>query len=106
MKYEKFIVRDINKDFHICKGYRLEEDNSLACVRYDFDGRPRYIILDIASGLSVVSGWTKKSCFEKWEERKEEFKPRIIQARKRDFYLTNVEYAENVRRLLKQKGEL
>ena len=106
MKYEKFIARDSIKDFHVCKGYRLEEDNSLACVKIDFDWRPRYTILDIASGLAVVSGWTKKSCLDKWEERKEDLKPEIIQARKRDFYLKNVEYVENVRRLLKQKGEL
>ena len=74
MKYNNYLCRDINGGFFLSRGTLLPDDNSLAIVKSWSEPvvKPRYSIIDIATGLFVLRGASKKKLLEKWEQLKEE----------------------------------
>ena len=73
MKYKNFLIRN-TKGFLLARGTEVEGYSDLAIVRLSsekdalvFDGV--YVIVDIDSGLSVISAGTKKECLNKFNYR-------------------------------------
>ena len=92
MKIKNFLCRTIDGGFFLARGSLLIDDDSLAIVKSWSEPvvTPRYSIIDVASGLFVSRGSSKKKLLEKWEQEKEERYPKIKHAREEDFYIQRV----------------
>ena len=73
MKYKNYLCRKTGGGFFLARGTLLEDDNSLAVVKaWSEDILPKYSIIDVASGLFVCQGTSKRKVLELWKQKKED----------------------------------
>ena len=93
MKYKNYLMtinRNGRKEFILARGHALEDDPTLAVVKpWSEEWNKKFSIIDIASGLGVISSSSKKELLKRYEERKEEFAKRIPSARLTSTYKTH-----------------
>ena len=85
MKFYNQLMLEEKPLFDVVWGFPMEEDNSLAIVKVNTG----WIILDIASGVSVVRNFkTKKEALAWYQERNVDhaLDKKLLRARSEDFY--------------------
>ena len=114
MKYKNYLVRMAKAGeslFLLGRGNEVEGYSDLAIVRIASERNPLvfdggYAIIDIASGLFVVSANKKSNCLDKFNYRliNNDLERRIIEARKGEKYLHRVFEANEERKVWRKSG--
>ena len=90
MKYKNYLVIK-GKGFFVARGTPLQDDRTLAIVKsLNEPIIPKYSIIDIASGMFIKRGNSKKKLLEYWEENKERLTSQIYVSRTKDYYIVRV----------------
>ena len=80
MKTKQFLIRTSDGGVTIADGTLLPEHSDLAIVKSD-EMKLRFSIIDVASGLMVLSDSTKKKLLSRWETNGNTLLERIDKAR-------------------------
>lgn len=106
MTYNNYLCRTLDGGFFLARGTLLQEDSSLAIVKSWSEPvvTPRYSIIDVATGLFVLRGNSKKKLLELWEERKPNILNKIKDARDRNIYLERIIELNEEKRVWRTSG--
>lgn len=112
MKNKNYLLRLTDGSFCLGRGLPLEEDNTLALVHIWSRNDLPYMwsVIDIASGLFVAKGKTKKKCLENYYKKDEALvdiggiKSRIISCRQGEKYKDRCDELETEQCIWRESG--